>query len=91
MRIKEPTDVLTAMQLLDLEHDEDFAILKNGEREEMIFGLGAQGIFLGDRSKARHYFGALQQGDFALSLMLVTHIQTIERSSAPPAGCRTAH
>ena len=73
-------------------HDEDFAILNNSEREEMIFGLDAQGIFLGDRSKARHYFGALQQGDFALSLMLlVTHMHTIERLSAPPAGCRTAH
>jgi hypothetical protein len=60
MRVKEPTAVLTAMHVLGLEHDDDFAILNDGEREEMISGLGAQGISLGDRSKARQYFGALQ-------------------------------
>ena len=60
MRVKEPEAVLTAMHSLGLEHDDDFAILNEGEREEMMSGLGAQGISLGDRSKARHHFGALQ-------------------------------
>jgi hypothetical protein len=60
MRVKEPAAVLTAMQSLGLEHDEDFVILNDGERKEMMSGLGAQGISLGDRSKARHHFGALQ-------------------------------
>jgi hypothetical protein len=52
--------VVTALHLLGLEHDEDFAILNENEREEMMSGLGAQGISLGDRSKARHHFRALQ-------------------------------
>ena len=60
MRVKEPEAVLTAMHSLGLEHDDDFAILNEGERKEMMSGLGAQGISLGDRSKARHHFGALQ-------------------------------
>lgn len=65
MRVKEPAAVLTAMHLLGLEHDKDFAILDDGERKEMLSGLGAQGISLGDRSKARHHFGTLQQGDLS--------------------------
>ena len=59
MRVKEPEAVLTAMHSLGLEHDDDFAILNEGEREEMMSGLGAQRISLGDRSKARQHFGAL--------------------------------
>jgi hypothetical protein len=62
MRVKDPTAVLAAMQLLGLEHDEDFVILNDDEREEMMFGLGAQGISLGDRSKARYHFGILEGG-----------------------------
>jgi hypothetical protein len=63
MRVKEPAAVLAAMQSLGLEDDEDFAILNDAEREEMMSGLGAQGISLGDRSKARHHFSALVGGD----------------------------
>ena len=58
IRVKEPTAVLTAMHVLGLEHGDDFAILNDNMRKEMISGLGAQGISLGDRSKARHHFGA---------------------------------
>jgi hypothetical protein len=60
MRVKEPTAVLTALHLFGLEHARDFAILDSSEREEMMSGLGAQGISLGDRSKARYHFGALE-------------------------------
>jgi hypothetical protein len=61
MRIKGPTAVPTAMHVLGLEHDDDFAILNDGEREEMMSGLGVQGISLGGQSKARQHFGALVQ------------------------------
>jgi hypothetical protein len=60
MRVKEPTAVLTTLHLLGLELEADFAILNSGERDEMMSGLRAQGMSLGDRSKVRHHFGALQ-------------------------------
>jgi hypothetical protein len=59
MRIKEPNVVLTTLHSLGLELGEDFVILNDGEREEMLSGLGSQGISLGDRSKVRHRFGTL--------------------------------
>jgi hypothetical protein len=60
MHVKEPTAVLTTLHSLGLELDVDFAILSEDEREEMVSGLRAQGISLGDRSKVRHDFGTLQ-------------------------------
>ena len=36
-----------------MQRDEDFVIMNDNEREEMMSGLEAQGISLGDHSKAR--------------------------------------
>jgi hypothetical protein len=59
MRIKESNAVHSTLHSLGLELGEDFAILSNGEREEMLSGLDKQGISLGDRSKVRHHFDTL--------------------------------
>jgi hypothetical protein len=59
MQIKNPSVVLTTLHSLGLELGEDFAILSDGERDEMLSGLGSQGISLGDRSKVRHRFEIL--------------------------------
>jgi hypothetical protein len=59
MRIKQPEAVSAALHSLGLELGEDFAILSDGEREEMLSGLAEHGISLGDRAKARYHFGTL--------------------------------
>ena len=63
MRIKEPGAVRSALHSLGLELSEDFEILSDGEREEMLSGLAGEGISLGDRSKVRHDFDDLQAGE----------------------------
>jgi hypothetical protein len=63
MRIKEPGAVHSALHSLGLELSEDFEILSDGEREEMLSRLAREGISLGDRSKVRHDFDDLQAGE----------------------------
>ena len=63
MWIKEPGAVHSALHSLGLELSEDFEILSDGEREEMLSGLAGEGISLGDRSKVRHDFDELQRRD----------------------------
>ena len=63
MRIKEPGAVRSALHSLGLALSEDFEILSDGEREEMLSGLAGEGISLGDRSKVRHDFDDLQRHD----------------------------
>jgi hypothetical protein len=101
MRIKEPGAVRSVLHSLGLELGEDFEILSDGEREEMLSGLAEQGISLGDRSKVRHDFDDLQAGEGHAS---ETKEEDRERNThpkgihvpvyhlAPPrGGCRTLH
>jgi hypothetical protein len=59
MRVKDPAAVLGALRSLGLVSDEDFGILNDAERGQMMDGLESGGISLGDRSKVRHRFRAL--------------------------------
>jgi hypothetical protein len=59
MRVKDPVAVLGALRSLGLASDEDFGILNDAERGQMMDGLESDGISLGDRSKVRHHFHAL--------------------------------
>ena len=63
MRVKDPAAVLGALRSLGLVSDEDFGILNDAERGQMMDGLESGGISLGDRSKVRHRFRALV-GDY---------------------------
>jgi hypothetical protein len=59
MWVKDPTVVLGALRSLGLVSDEDFGILNDAERGQMMDGLEAGGIALGDRSNVRHWSRAL--------------------------------
>ena len=59
MRVNAHAPVLEVLGALGLTEAADFAILNAQERDEMMAGMEAGGVCLGDRAKLRHHFGML--------------------------------